>query len=65
LLANLMRPLLLRLAPRLLDRPPRAAIVSGLLDEEADEVAAAFVRGLPERDRVSRRGWTALLLERG
>ena len=64
-LANLMRPLLLQLAPRLLDRPPRAAIVSGLLDEEADEVAAAFVRGLPVRDRVSRRGWTALLLERG
>ena len=64
-LANLTRPLLLQLAPRLLDRPPRAAIVSGLLDEEADEVAAAFVRGLPVRDRVSRRGWTALLLERG
>jgi ribosomal protein L11 methyltransferase len=64
-LANLMRPLLLRLAPRLLDRPPRAAVVSGLLDEEADEVAAAFAGGLPERGRVSRRGWTALLLERG
>ena len=41
--ANLMRPLLLRVAELSHGRPrPRALILSGLLDEEADEVAAAF-----------------------
>jgi ribosomal protein L11 methyltransferase len=58
--ANLMRPLLLRLA-ELTDERPRALIVSGLLDEEADEVAAAFAP-LRERDRRSAQGWSALLL---
>jgi hypothetical protein len=38
-------------------------IASGLLDEEADEVAAAFAP-LGERRRLSLRGWTALLLAR-
>ena len=57
--ANLMRPLLLQLAPRL-DRPA-ALILSGLLDPEADEVASAFAP-LRERRRLSDRGWTALLL---
>jgi ribosomal protein L11 methyltransferase len=57
--ANLMRPLLLELAPRL--EAPDALIVSGVLEEEEDEVAAAFA---PLRlDRKSRdKGWTALLL---
>jgi ribosomal protein L11 methyltransferase len=59
--ANLMRPLLLRIAPRL--EPPEALIVSGLLDDEAGEAAAAFAP-LHERRRLSDRGWTALLLER-
>jgi ribosomal protein L11 methyltransferase len=58
--ANLMRPLLLRVA-ELLGDPPRALIVSGLLDEEADEVAAAFAP-LREQRRLSSKGWTALLL---
>ncbi len=58
--ANLMRPLLLRVA-ELMERPPPALIVSGLLDEEADEVAAAFAP-LEERRRLADRGWTALLL---
>jgi ribosomal protein L11 methyltransferase len=57
--ANLMRPLLLQLAPRL--ERPEALILSGLLDEEADEVAAAFAP-LREQRRLSDRGWTALLL---
>ena len=39
--ANLMRPLLLRVA-ELIEEPPRALILSGLLEHEADEVAAAF-----------------------
>ena len=55
--ANLMRPLLLRLAPRL--EPPRALVVSGLLDDEADEVAAAFAP-MREHARLSEKGWTAL-----
>jgi ribosomal protein L11 methyltransferase len=62
--ANLMRPLLVRVA-ELVAEPPRTLIASGLLDEEAGEVAAAFERpGLHERRRLSVRGWTALLLER-
>ncbi len=65
IVANLMRPLLLRLAPRLLARPPRAAIVSGLLDEEADEVVAAFAHVLAEERRISRRGWSTVLLTGG
>jgi ribosomal protein L11 methyltransferase len=58
--ANLMRPLLLRLAETMEPRP-RALIASGVLDEEADEVAAAFAP-LAERRRRSLRGWSALLL---
>jgi ribosomal protein L11 methyltransferase len=60
--ANLMRPLLLRLAEGSAQRP-RALIASGLLDEEADEVAAAFAP-LRERCRLSDQGWSALLLGR-
>jgi ribosomal protein L11 methylase PrmA len=58
--ANLMRPLLLRVA-ELIEERPRAMILSGLLDEEADEVAAAFAP-LRQHGRVSDKGWTALLL---
>jgi ribosomal protein L11 methyltransferase len=61
--ANLMRPLLLRVA-ELMTHPPDALIVSGLLDNEADEVAAAFAP-LRERRRLSSKGWTALLLAAG
>ena len=59
-LANLMRPLLLRVA-ELMEGRPRALIASGLLDHEADEVAAAF-SPLVESRRVSSQGWTAVLL---
>jgi ribosomal protein L11 methyltransferase len=60
--ANLMRPLLLRLA-ELMEERPRALILSGLLDEEADELADAFAP-LEERHRLSSQGWSALLLSR-
>ena len=60
IVANLMRPLLLEVAGRM-ERRPDALILSGLLDEEADEVAAAFAP-LRERERRSMQGWTALLL---
>jgi ribosomal protein L11 methyltransferase len=58
--ANLMRPLLLRVA-ELLPEPPERLIVSGLLDEEADEVAGAFAP-LRECARRSAQGWSAVLL---
>jgi len=58
--ANLMRPLLLQVASRV-EAPPRTMILSGLLDHEADEVAAAFAP-LTERRRLSMKGWSALLL---
>ncbi|HEY1597190.1 MAG TPA: 50S ribosomal protein L11 methyltransferase [Thermoleophilaceae bacterium] len=58
--ANLMRPLLLSLTEAMREKPP-VVIASGLLDEEADEVAAAFAP-LVERRRLSLKGWTALLL---
>lgn len=67
--ANLMRPLLLDVAGRLAEAPDvdvvRRVVMSGLLDEEADEVVAAFVRlGLRERRRIGEGGWTGLLLDR-
>ena len=62
--ANLMRPLLLRLAPRLVELAPERVVLSGLLDAEADEVVDTFGAGFAERRRVSLRGWTSVLLER-
>jgi ribosomal protein L11 methyltransferase len=59
--ANLMRPLLLQVAELMSDERPDALILSGLLDHEADEVAAAFAP-LRERNRLSLKGWSALLL---
>jgi ribosomal protein L11 methyltransferase len=58
--ANLMRPLLLQVAARMVEHP-RALILSGLLDHEADEVAEAFAPLLAHR-RLSMNGWSALLL---
>jgi ribosomal protein L11 methyltransferase len=60
--ANLMRPLLLRVAEAMSEWP-RALVVSGLLVPEADEVVAAF-SPLWETRRLVDRGWAALLLER-
>ena len=60
--ANLIRPLLLEVADRMEVAPPRL-IVSGLLREEADEIAAAFARhGLREDTRRESGEWAALLL---
>jgi ribosomal protein L11 methyltransferase len=60
--ANLMRPLLLRVA-ELLPEQPETLIISGLLEGEEEEVAAAFA-SLRERRRVRLQGWSALLLTR-
>ena len=60
--ANLLGPLLVELAPRL-PRDVERLIVSGLLAEEADRVAAAFGdRGLRLCERRDMAGWTALLM---
>jgi ribosomal protein L11 methyltransferase len=58
--ANLMRPVLLEVALRM-EEAPTALIISGLLDDEADDVVAAFSR-LREQRRLSALGWTAVLL---
>jgi ribosomal protein L11 methyltransferase len=63
--ANLLRPLLLHLAEHgFAGEPPRVLIASGLLRDEADEVAAAFARrrGLHERARSHGGEWAALVL---
>lgn len=64
--ANLLRPLLLKVAETgFAPEPPRALVASGLLRSEADEVAAAFERhGLREADRRELGDWAALLLTR-
>jgi ribosomal protein L11 methyltransferase len=55
--ANLMRPLLLRVA-ELLPEQPETLIVSGLLESEEEEVTA------PPPRRLRLQGWSALLLTR-
>jgi ribosomal protein L11 methyltransferase len=61
--ANLLRPLLLELAGKL-DHPPAHLIASGLLREEVDEVAGAFVQrlGMRERKRLTGGEWAAVWL---
>jgi ribosomal protein L11 methyltransferase len=62
--ANLTAPLLREVAERLAD-PPRTLICSGMLDSEADEVAAAFAaRGLEAVERRRSGEWAALLCRR-
>lgn len=65
LLANLLRPLLLDLSERI-ESPPAHLIASGLLREEADEIAVAYAArfSLRERERRERGEWAALWLER-
>jgi ribosomal protein L11 methyltransferase len=63
-LANLVRPLLLEIAPRL-DRLPERLIASGLETGEVDEVTAGFAaRGLALEARRDGDGWSAILLRR-
>ncbi|HSD80600.1 MAG TPA: 50S ribosomal protein L11 methyltransferase [Solirubrobacteraceae bacterium] len=65
-LANLLRPLLLRVAADgFAGEQPRLVIASGLLPSEAGAVASAFAaRGLRERARRVTAEWCALLLQR-
>ena len=61
--ANLMRPLLLAVRAASKGERPGAAILSGLLEHEADEVSAAW-GPMREVRRLADKGWTALLLTR-
>jgi ribosomal protein L11 methyltransferase len=62
IVANLLGPLLLTLAERIV--APERLIASGLLISEADRIAAAFAAaGLAESQRRERGEWAALLLE--
>lgn len=68
ILANLLRPLLLRVAADgFLGELPHHLIASGLLVHECDGVATAFARGtgLVEVERRTHGDWAALLLRRG
>ena len=60
--ANLIRSLILALARRM-PESPETLIVSGLLEGEEDEAAAAFEQ-MRERRRLRLQGWSALLLTR-
>jgi len=62
-LANLLLPLLLELS-RTITEPPRELVASGLLREQADEVAEAFLTRfrLRERRRLQSGEWAALWL---
>jgi ribosomal protein L11 methyltransferase len=64
IVANLLAPLLHELAARLV-QTPSLLIASGLLREQADDVAAVFARrhGMRERSRRHDGDWAALLLE--
>lgn len=64
--ANLLRPLLAHVATvGFRDQAPRTLVAGGLLEHEADDVAAAFAaQGLQERARRSDRGWATLTLGR-
>jgi ribosomal protein L11 methyltransferase len=65
-LANLLRPLLVRVAQDGFEGDaPAALVASGLLAHEGDEVGAAFARhGLREVERRAGGEWVALLLRR-
>jgi ribosomal protein L11 methyltransferase len=66
-LANILAEPLLRLAPGLAHvmQPGGRAILSGLLDQEADKVTAAYVAaGFIRTGTVEREDWTTLLLQR-
>lgn len=66
-LANLLRPLLLRVASDgFADPQPHAVIASGLLTHEVDGIVRAFAGlGFAEAERREAGDWAAVLLRRG
>ena len=66
LVANILAPVLVTLAERMGDRRPPMVVLSGILDEQADDVLAVWqALGYEQEQRRSAEGWTALLLGRG
>ena len=64
LFANILAPVLIDLATKMGDWRPRKAMLSGLLDEQADAVIEAWSPlGYSEARRVSKGGWCALVLD--
>jgi ribosomal protein L11 methyltransferase len=64
--ANLTLDLHRAIAVEAMERPPERMIASGVLEEHAGALAAAFAgHGLRETGRRVRDGWAAVLLERG
>ncbi len=64
--ANMTSPILKAVAGRLDADLPRTLILSGILPNELDEVAAAFTpSGFAEQDRRQMGDWAALLLRQG
>jgi ribosomal protein L11 methyltransferase len=65
MLANLLKPLLFDLSAAI-DSPPTHLVASGLLSDQATEVASEFAarHGLRERLRLHRGEWAALWLAR-
>jgi ribosomal protein L11 methyltransferase len=63
--ANMTSPILKAIAGRLAPALPRTLVLSGILPNELDEVAEAFVpSGFQEQDRRQMGDWSALLLRR-
>jgi ribosomal protein L11 methyltransferase len=63
--ANVPPELHALIAPGLTERLPRMALLSGFETDRAVEVSAAYrSRGLRERERDDRHGWSVLVLER-
>ena len=65
-LANIQADVLVTLAAELARLTTSRLVLSGLLDEQAAEVAAHFAAlpGLREAERLSDEGWSAVVLER-
>ena len=65
-LANILASTLIELAPRLaaLTRPSGQLVLSGILDEQADAVTAAYQRHFEQPDQTRGEDWVCLVLRR-
>ena len=62
--ANLQGLVVGQTAAELIERPPERMIVSGVMTHEIEDVVAAYAgHGMRERDRRTRLGWAAVVLE--
>ena len=66
LVANILAPVLITLSGKMGSWRPQTVVLSGILDDQADGVTAAWVPlGYSEADRTSRGGWSAIRLVKG